>query len=419
MKKYFLSFLIFTAVFSVYSVGFDFGVTADSFAGYNDDDSGYIFGFEKASLFGSVKASESVSFAVDGFYKFSYKLNDKNYNKHTFDLSIFLLSIKLGNSDLQIGRTFMGDYSGDIVGHTLDGISMTLPLSIGTLNINAGYSGFIHRDEYSLIKSVQDSYDEEDRNRVRLLVEGVDFIKEFRDISFWLSLYSYQDLRPENFRDNTALYAGGGIHGALNSIFSYSLRGNFKTGSFSYAKNATSENQGTLILAGMGALSLDWYLKSIEALSSLSPTIGLRFGVSSGDSGLKSSAIGYDQGEELSNTTLYSPMITGGPGSVFPISNQNLTYGKLAMSIKPHKRLQTQIGSVVFFRTVEGVTGSDDVDPKENGNYMGTEVSLAVNYRPFSDLGVSLSSGLFIPNKSVMISDHINWVSSVYLSLSL
>lgn len=419
MKKHLITIMFVFTLFSTHSIGVDYGVTIDSFNGYNDDSSEYLFGFERASAYGSLKFSDNVSFIFDGYYKYTYKSNDDN--KHIFDLNTLLFMATLGKAEIQLGRFYLSDFSGDIVTHNLDGLSMAFPLSFGTIYLNAGYSGYIHRDEYTLFKTIIDESKNRDRERVQLLIEGIDFVKDFESISIWLSAYSSQDLRSEYGLDNRTLFAGGGIRGAISSTLLYSLRGNFKTGFFPYNVDGDLENsKGAKILAGMGAFNIDWYLtgSNSSVLNALSPSISLDLGVSSGDKDLKSRKLGFTQGD-IEGTSLYSPMVSTGPGVIFGIANQNLTYGKITASITPSKVFQTQVESALFFRTVEGVTGSDDVDYDSEGNYLGTEVSLSLNFRPFSDLGMSLSSGVFLPNSSVMIKSDIKWVTTAYLSLSL
>lgn len=425
MKKYILLSLLLITVICTTAVDADYGASIDSFIGLNANNNSYLFGFEKVSVYSSVKLSEKTSFAFDGFYKFSYKnyikesLTDESFN--IFDLTTFLLSTKAGKVDVQLGRTYMADYSGDILSNTLDGFLLSIPFLTGTLYGNAGYSGMIHREEYSLIKTIQDENDDSERNRVRLLIGGIDFVKDFEDLTFWTSIYSSQDLRPENFSKNFTAFFGGGIQGLILTDIYYSLRGNMKTGFLPYYDTVSgSDLKRALILSGMGALSINWYLQGIDnkLIKSLSPSLSLDFGMSSGDPNLKSHKLGDGQGD-ISGTSVYSPLVSTGPGIIYSTSNINLTYIKIVASAVPYKSLQAQLESAMFFRTVEGPSGSEDVNIASSGNYLGTEVSLSVNYRPFSDLGMSVSGGFFLPNGSVMTTSDPTWITTAYVSVSL
>ena len=70
----------------------------------------------------------------------------------------------------------------------------------------------------------------------------------------------------------------------------------------------------------------------------------------------------------------------------------------MSYSIKPHDTLQTLLKAAAFFRSTTGQISEPGIDDASDSLYLGTEIDLVVNFRPFSDLGAALSGGFFIPN---------------------
>lgn len=424
MKKLLAAFLFISTLTVGYSLNIDYGATLDSYVGSSMNADTTVFGFEKLSLYGSFMFTEDTSLALDGYYKFSYTTED-NELTHILDFNTLLLgsAFNIGNNkaNYQIGRGYKSDYAGDIFAHNLDAFSLTVPLSFATLYGHVGFTGLLHRDEDTLITSYQDDKkeDDEERGNVSHVIEGVDLVTETDNMTFWGSLYGYQDIRPENLAKNIGIYVGAGFQGSITSSIYYSLRGNFKTGIFPYSESGSEFEAAdtALILAGMGAMSLDWFIQA-ESLKVFRPLVSFKLGASSGDSELTLSQRGTNQGVKIDQVNQYSPIISSGPGNIYSTSNTNLTYFKLDASVTPLEKLQTTVGTTMFFRTVKGVTGDTNISKDSDGNYIGTEISLTANYRLFSDLGVSVSGGFNIPNKDVTGEDPSGLIAA-YVSLSL
>ncbi|MGL1892302.1 MAG: hypothetical protein OCD02_11790 [Spirochaetaceae bacterium] len=406
MKKQLLLIYLVLATSLAFCLNVDYGVSIDSFVGTDSEDP---FGFEKVSIYSSLQITEKVSFAIDGFYKFGYSSEDPT---HTFDFATLVAIFPIGSINFQVGRAYMGDYSGDILAHTLDGLTATMAMGSGSLSINAGYSGLIHEDEISIISTIED----DDEETVKRLIEGADYIIPLGSLTGWVSVYTFQDFN--SLSTNLSVFFGGGLKGSIGSDLYYSLRGNFQGGLYPYLDSETLDTESETLIAGMGVLSLDWYLQ-FEKIKFLTPAISLNIGISSGDDTISDGAGLGDVQPDLDDlVSLYSPITTGGPGTIYSTNNQNLMYMKVGASVSPLDTLQTQLSSVVYFRTVEGATSDSNVDSEESGNYLGTEISLAINYRPFSDLGVSVSGGFFFPDGTV-IDDDPSGMITAYVSLSL
>lgn len=413
MKKRFLSIYVALVINAAFGLNIDYGASIDSYTGFDSSDGSYFFGYDKLSAYSSIEFNKSMSLAVDGFYKFSYNQSESGSDQitNTFDFATLLMSMTMSYGNIELGRKTVSDYSGDILRETLDGITFSKPLSFLSIIGHAGYTGLINKDELSYFETTLDD------NNIERVIEGVDLVKDMDLSTVWASVYSYQDINDLN---NLGIYIGSGVNVTLGTDFFLSVRGNFQTGTFLYKDDKTTEYEGSSILAGMGVVDFTWFISSEnETVKSLTPYATFTFGISSGDSDINYTDYGKTQ-PAGSSVSLYSPMVSGGPGVIYDINNQNLTYFKLTGSVSPLKNLQTQLGSTVFLRTVKGATSSvaSGSGSFSGGNYMGTEISVTANYRPFSDLGVSFSGGGFFPDGTVETTDPYG-MCSLYLSLSL
>lgn len=412
MKKLLVIILIILGTSAIFGFNYDYGATIDSYTGYNFTDSSYLFGFEKLSIYGSAQVNNNISLAIDGFYKFQFSTSSNNEIKHILDFSLLSGSFIINNMKLDVGRNLMSDYSSRILNHKLDGAVFSLPLGPGDLIAKVGYSGLVNQNEVSIL---QTSSDEENIPRI---IEGADYIIDQNTGTLWFSIYSLQDIL--NIDSNLSVYIGGGYTGIIGTDVFYTLQGNFQTGLFPYF-NDKSEVNGAVIAAGIGDINVVWFIRGESSIvKRMTPFVSFDFGISSGDSNLISADLAVaDQPDEINNgVTIYTPISTGGPGSIYSINYQNLTYFKVKGSITPLDKLQTEIGTVLYFRTVEGPTSDNTLNNEEKGNYLGVEFNMGVNYRPLSDLGISLNGGLFIPDGTINESN-VSGMLGLYASLTL
>ncbi|HUX21512.1 MAG TPA: hypothetical protein VMW69_09750 [Spirochaetia bacterium] len=118
------------------------------------------------------------------------------------------------------------------------------------------------------------------------------------------------------------------------------------------------------------------------------------------------------EGNTAGNAMAFQTITNGTVATVFSPTIENVIFGELSYSIKPFsgsksrivKDIQTELKVLPFLRPTLGPVGATGVNPSSTDNYLGTEVDGAINYRPFSDLGVSLQAGLFLPNATAFIS---------------
>jgi hypothetical protein len=77
-----------------------------------------------------------------------------------------------------------------------------------------------------------------------------------------------------------------------------------------------------------------------------------------------------------------------------------------AYSFKPLSRLegraaaqlQIRLDSFVFFRETTGAIEARGLEADSAAHYLGSEADLSITFRPFSDLGLALAAGAFVPN---------------------
>src|SRR6056297_1205322 len=90
-------------------------------------------------------------------------------------------------------------------------------------------------------------------------------------------------------------------------------------------------------------------------------------------------------------------------GIAFSPSPGNISLGELSYSIKPLSsiyagELQIELSALSFIRNTTGAISEAGVSTTSDQLYLGSEADLRLNYRPFSDLGITLSGGVFMPN---------------------
>ncbi len=406
--------LNFTNVFSI-----DFGGTLDNKFSLNWEDDLTVGDKIKVSLWFSSQFNENLNFFTKGNYTFSI---DDTVTNHTGDLDRLYLEGEyplpnFGSSLLKfsVGRFQFSDFTNNVINHKLDGLSFGLEFPIMKFTLSAGYSGLLldHSNNISMTKS--DDADKADDDPIlgstRRVIEGAEFyfpqlfLKQNLNLSFWFQ----QDLRDDNLLSagdpdeesniggimNTQ-YMGAGISGGFAAKFYYDgffFLGTGKT--LSYIDGEYEEATMLSFLAGGG---LRIYLK--EALFSY---INVKLVYSSGDS---DSDTYFKEGNTRGNATIFVPISRTSSGLIFSPQLGNILYVKAGYSIKPFSKtdstimenLQTALNGTAFFRSSTGQISESGLNTGNNSLYLGTEIDFIVNFRPFSDLGASVSVGLFYPS---------------------
>lgn len=398
-KKTIIIVLIFFALFSVYAG--DIGITLDSlyvgsYAGSWDDP----YFSQKASLWGNAMFSSAWSISGEGSYQYTtnravfLELNELVL-MGTFEMETSYLNINAG-------RTNFSEFSGKVFSHTGDGLYAAWGSGIFEVSTFSSYTGFLQLPSSSIVMSKSDYYDVTNNDNPVFgpfspprLVEGIAIkLNEFAARqSLVVSGIFQQDLRSDSnlhggSRVNTQ-YAGIGISGPLNTkgTLSYSLYGYGNMGQYG------SNN----ILAFMAGGNITLIMPHI-----LGSSISMEGVYSSGDADASSTYEGNGSGYD----NAFLPISKSYAGFVYTPSLSNIFYVGSYITVKPFNgsdirtldNIMLMIRPVSIFRSTTGPVSSGTLKTDNNGLYLGTEVDMSIIARMLSDVGLSISGGLFMPS---------------------
>jgi hypothetical protein len=139
------------------------------------------------------------------------------------------------------------------------------------------------------------------------------------------------------------------------------------------------------VLAGA---SLRWFR---EDLSYSRAELKLLF--ASGDADFET----FLEGNREELATAFQPVSRPELALVFSPALSNLAVLEASYSIKPAANLQTLIKAIAFMRPAAAPVSDSRIDAAADALYLGSEVDLTVRWRPYSDLGLACSAGLFLP----------------------
>ena len=339
-----------------------------------------------------------------------------NENPHFFDIAEVsargTLPLSGGSSgalSYALGRIQVADstslvYSGDI-----DGASLAYAGALCTISAWGGYTGLLFGGSTPVAMSAAD--------RALVVIGGDDLggkrIVEALGIAF-PELFLRQDLRVEAVAEqdrNSGLAAAGETAVSssavpVNSQF-YTLRlagplvfPLYWDGFFTL-ENGTTLTPGpsnvyadSSQLAYMGGLGFRLYLERL-----LGSRLELSWLYTSGDT----DATAFASSNGSGTWSLFVPVTNTYLGEVFQIAPGNVWRMLLSYSIKPLSgasadRLQLVAKGTAFFRSTAGPLSLPGSNPATTSPYLGTELFGEIDWRPFSDLGLSLGGGYFFAN---------------------
>ncbi|MEX2442845.1 MAG: hypothetical protein WD492_04535 [Alkalispirochaeta sp.] len=348
----------------------------------------------------------------------------------------------------RIGRFNLADPTGQVMSHTVDGVNFRISGASSEIELGAGYTGFINKEFSRAAMSRQDSDDSANTDVYfgppRLLGRGTLAYPELlagQNVS--LSFAFQQDLRdPDSVVQEGATQgqaeanvdADGGlvdtqyailrVDGPIPGVSSlfYSLSYVFNTGRTIglLVDDAGGEEiyQYKPIRGHLVDGTVQYFMPSF-----FSSAAALGVVYSSGDSDYTS----FVEGNSADNATMFTAVTPAGRGAVFGLQSGNSTVGEISFSMKPFsesdgilKSLQTRAVLYSFFRSAgSGVVSVSDVDKDTNGAYLGSEVDLDIRWRPFSDVGLGLTTGFLLANDDVLLDGANSTDYRVRLSASL
>lgn len=413
----------------IFAVGVGFPLSAIDWGSTINTTSGVVLGEQvdqrftetaQASAYVQHFVSEELMLSVEGNYRFNMTVPFADST--TFDLYHFNLNHLYARGDVtitgenagvisyRVGRFGFSDATAVILNDRLDGGRARIQGNFGSMLFAAGYSGFTAKDS-STIQMTRRDVDiaaAEDRYLAPRRVIGqfrltLPRIADLHEIGVF-GLYAH-DLNPEgSLADDQGRlstgYFGARFRGPIAGNFSYRAFGAYQAGQ-EYSRTADSGNGYEYApkhgyLAGASVRYLNR-----EALYSLAE---LRYIHSSGDGDYRTFYEGNTSGNAMTFTGISSPAL----GVVFAPRLGNLMVANAAYSFQPFaatergqsQQLQLRVDGYGYLRETGGAISESGIDPDADGRYLGAEANLAVNYRPFSDLGFALVGGIFVPNNS-------------------
>jgi hypothetical protein len=124
----------------------------------------------------------------------------------------------------------------------------------------------------------------------------------------------------------------------------------------------------------------------------LSSVIGVRGLYASGDPNAGTVVEGQSQG-----FSVFTPISRPTLDNVFSPQLSNVVVAEASYSLKPMGKLQAGAQADAYFRPTTGAISEPGLAPGSSSAYLGSEMDLAVNFTPLSDLGSSLWGGVFVP----------------------
>ncbi len=416
IPRVFLLVFLCLSLGAVQSFGIDFGGIIDEATTLSSTIPAYFYQKDKLSLWLDAPFSEQLSLSLQGSYTYSI---DRPY---FFDLDFLKLEGRgISFFNFTLGRFRASDFTGYILDHNLDGLQLGLNLPFANVSVTFGYTGLLFKQSSTVLISQADSGDAANADAIlsppRLAgMVDIFFPEPFLRQDINLTYLFQVDLRPEDNLTRAGETAASSKGGRLNThYFGLGLSGPIVlplyydtffylgTGTtLSYLPDAASGTgssyQYATILSYLFGGGLRLYLE--EALFS---RIELKSIFSSGDADYNSSFL---EGNTSGLANMFIPVSRPDLSVVFTPQLGNIFLVELSYSLKPLSRtgysalenMQTMLKAVTFFRPTTGPISEPEIDSTSKALYLGTEIDGIVNFRPFSDLGIALSVGVFIPN---------------------
>ena len=370
-----------------------------------------------------------IVFYIGGSYTFTLE------RPYLFNLDDFRLQgtfpregLSPSEFSFQFGRYRTYDFTETVLDHTLDGFTLGFTFPWVTLDVAAGFTGLVLKP-VSTVTMTKIDYAEQDIAGViagpKRLMGKVEarFPNLFGRQQLNFSFIFQEDLRFlfENTETPAARQLvqegettfsanrGGlldsqymllGMSGPIITNLYYNVYGGITTGrTLSYISGVYDY---ATILGFLAAAEIRYYNEEF-----LYTRASLEFVFSSGDGDSQS----YVEGNTAGLATTFMPITPSATGLAFSPDLGNLFYPKLTFSMKPLSSLgntalrtfQTKLDVYAFFRPTGTPISESGLDPSSTALYLGTEIDAILRMRLFSDLGVELSFGFFLPSPAAFV----------------
>lgn len=409
---------------------FDFGGNIDNYSYITNEDDSYDQ-INKLSLWGAHSFNDYTFFTLQGsaaYAKDDYDiLVDVDYLY--FDKSVPEIFGESSALSYRIGRFYQSDFTSKVFAHRADGFKVSLGIPKGNLYLSTGYTGLLLKPVTDLKTTAADNTDDGDDDinfapKKVISVIGFNFIDIFPGQQLSLSGISVFDLRTDDLIEDgdtkAEATADGNTGGKLNTYYigtgiGGGFAGNFFYDAFSYVQLGKTlsliddtDYKDESITAFLFGGSLSYFNKQL-----LYSKIAASFLYATGDE----DATSIYEGNTKDSSTTFIPVSGSNTGFIYSPSLSNIMIAGFEYSIKPFANnkgvlgnLQTALNANMYFRATEGAISEQGINTDSDKKYLGTEIDLGINFRPFSDFGLGLKGGVYIPptGSDSAISDDFN-----------
>jgi hypothetical protein len=381
---------------------------------------------DRLSAWLNIPLGSGFDFYAMGSYTFEYIDEESD---HYFDVDFLKFDGNFSttgegasNFGFTAGRFVTSDFTGYVFYHVMDGGQLRFRFPFVNINTSFGYTGLIfkHAADFRISKlDVVEANDDDIFLGPPKIIGVID--ATFPDLignqTLTMSFVFQEDMRSEDdvleegeenfFPAEGGLldtqYYGVGVGGPIFSSLYYNTFFYLSTGrTLSYlndpdsATNFSYEYTGILSLLFGGGIK--FYMRDF-----LYSRIAFSFVYASGDE----DSFSFIEGNSDDRASTFVPISYDSDiALVFPPQLGNILLFDISYSLRPFSgsktsilsNLQTMLKALIFFRPTSGPISEAGLDPTSDAAYLGTEIDLIINFRPFSDLGTALSLGLFVPN---------------------
>ena len=406
--KRLLLVLLMAGLLSAFLSAADFGGNLEDSTYYHYASDSSFFHADTLALWLNTEVWKDTDLYIQGNYTYTTE------QPYAFDLISFKLENRSASLvNYTLGRFYTYDFSGYVFSGRLDGAAVNLNYPWGVISARAGYTGLLFNTS-NIEMTLADQNDPDgvfDLEAPRL-INGIEvelpdlFLMQNLKLGFWAQF----DLRPDSevTAENEVVpsstggkissqYLGAELNGSpLENLYydAFVYLGTGRTLSYINSKYTYKP-----MLSFLGSGGVRYFFPQM-----LSSKLDFRFLYSSGDEDYTSSFL---EGNSDGYATSFTPVTGKNLALVFNPKLGNIFFTRLNYSLKPFedkgddilKHIQMELTNVIFFRPTTGQISGGGVNTTSTSSlYLGTEIDGTVNFRPFSDLGLSLTSGVFIPN---------------------
>jgi len=403
--------LVLLAGVSLSSFAIDFGGTIDnstSVAYTLKDSNANLFQKDRIALWLVSEFTPSLKLSIQGSFTYTYEEPRPefpylpNLDFLTLQGSFPLVKQRTSLLSYTVGRFGLTDFSGLVLSDGIDGFKLDWNTWLANTSLAVGYSGLQFDQSSTINISWADFNNNELLAPPRMIgLLAAEFPEVFVKQSLFAAFLMQQDFRPNNEilpegpgievtgqggRLSTQ-YLGVGLNGRIMPSLYYQAFAYVGTGkSLSYID---SEYQYAWILSTIVGTAVRYFNEEL-----MFTRAELRLLFASGDADFNQSVI---EGNREGLATVFVPISSKDLALVFSPRLANLVLLEASYSIKPLDFLQTLVKGIVFLRPTTGPISDLRVDG--DSIYLGSEIDAVARFRPFSDLGLALSFGLFFPGQ--------------------